>query len=64
MMIDEVVEKCKKHKQLILMIFLLGLFGYYLIWTISQPYNSCPDEGIYVSMFLNIILYQMEETRA
>ena len=46
MMIDEVVEKCKKHKQLILMIFLLGLFGYYLIWTISQPYNSCPDEGM------------------
>ena len=25
-------------------IFLIGLFCYYLIWTVSQPYNSCPDE--------------------
>ena len=46
MMMDEVLEKCKKHKQLILIIFLLGLFCYYLIWTVSQPYNSCPDEGM------------------
>ena len=38
MMIDEVVEKCKKHKQLILMIFLLGLFGYYLIYLDNPEY--------------------------
>ena len=44
MIMDEVVEKCKKHKQLILMIFLLGVFCYYLIWTISQPFDTCPDE--------------------
>ena len=46
MMMDEVLEICKKHKQLILIIFLLGLFCYYLIWTVAQPYNSCPDEGM------------------
>ena len=43
---DEVLEKCKKHKKTILTIFLFGIFCYYLIWTISQPYNTCPDEGM------------------
>ena len=41
---DKILEICKKNKKIIMAIFLIGLFGYYLIWTISQPYNSCPDE--------------------
>ena len=40
------MESCKKNKKIILAIFLFGLFCYYLIWTISQPYNTCPDEGM------------------
>ncbi len=43
---DELLESCKKNKKIILAIFLFGLFCYYLIWTISQPYNTCPDEGM------------------
>ena len=39
-------EKCRKHKSIILFIFLVCLFCYYFIWTISQPYNTCPDEGM------------------
>ena len=34
----------EKHKKIIILIFLIGLFCYYLTWTISQPYDSCPDE--------------------
>ena len=41
---DKILEICKKHKKIIMTIFLIGLFCYYLIWTVSQPYNSCPDE--------------------
>lgn len=41
---DKILEICKKNKKIIMAIFLIGLFGYYLIWTVSQPYNSCPDE--------------------
>ena len=41
---DKILEICKKHKKIIMTIFLIGLFFYYLIWTVSQPYNSCPDE--------------------
>ena len=41
---DKILEICKKNKKIIMAIFLIGLFCYYLIWTISQPYNSCPDE--------------------
>lgn len=43
---DKVLEICKKHKKAILAIFLLVIFCYYLIWTISQPFNTCPDEGM------------------
>lgn len=43
---DKILEICKKHKKIIMTIFLIGLFCYYLIWTVSQPYNSCPDEGM------------------
>lgn len=43
---DKVLEKCKKHKSLIIAIFLVCLFCYYFIWTTSQPYNSCPDESM------------------
>lgn len=43
---DEVLYKLRKNKRMALIIFLLGIFCYYLIWTISQPYNSCPDEGM------------------
>lgn len=39
-------EKCRKHKSIIIFIFLVCLFCYYFIWTISQPYNTCPDEGM------------------
>ena len=28
----------------IITLFLICIFFYYLIWTISQPFNSCPDE--------------------
>ena len=41
---DKILEICKKNKKIIMAIFLIGLFCYYLIWTVSQPYNSCPDE--------------------
>ena len=43
---DKVLEKCKKHKSVIIAIFLVCLFCYYFIWTTSQPYNSCPDESM------------------
>ena len=43
---DKILKICKKHKKIIMTIFLIGLFCYYLIWTVSQPYNSCPDEGM------------------
>ena len=43
---DKVLEKCKKHKSVIIAIFLVCLFCYYFIWTTSQPYNSCPDEAM------------------
>lgn len=42
--ITNFVEKCKKHKKLILGIFLIFVFSYFLIWTVSQPFNKCPDE--------------------
>ena len=41
---DKILEICKKNKKIIMTIFLIGLLCYYLIWTVSQPYNSCPDE--------------------
>ena len=41
---DKILEICKKNKKIIMTTFLIGLFCYYLIWTVSQPYNSCPDE--------------------
>ena len=41
---DKILEICKKNKKIVMAIFLIGLFCYYLIWTVSQPYNSCPDE--------------------
>ena len=43
---DKILEICKKNKKIVMAIFLIGLFCYYLIWTVSQPYNSCPDEGM------------------
>ena len=43
---DEIIEFYKKHKSAIIAIFLVCLFCYYFIWTISQPFNSCPDEGM------------------
>lgn len=43
---DKVIEFCKKHKSVIIAIFLICLFCYYFIWTTSQPYNSCPDESM------------------
>ena len=46
MKINEVFEKCKKHKKILISIFLITLFCYYLSWTISQPFNTCPDEGM------------------
>ena len=46
----EELEKSKKiyskHKKLILGIFLIFVFSYFLIWTVSQPFNKCPDEGM------------------
>ena len=41
---DKILEICKKNKKIVMAIFLISLFCYYLIWTVSQPYNSCPDE--------------------
>lgn len=41
---NKVLDMCKKHKTLLKTIFLICIFTYYLIWTVSQPYNSCPDE--------------------
>ncbi len=43
---DNVLEKLKKNKKLIIVLFLICIFSYYLIWTVSQPYNSGPDEGM------------------
>lgn len=43
---DKVIEFYKKHKSVIIAIFLVCLFCYYFIWTTSQPYNSCPDESM------------------
>ena len=53
---DKILEICKKNKKIIMAIFLIGLFCYYLIWTVSQPYNSCPDE----KMKLDICKYIAE----
>ena len=33
-------------KKIIITLFLICIFCYYLTWTISQPFNSCPDEGM------------------
>ena len=41
---NKVLDMCKKHKTLLKTIFLICIFAYYLSWTVSQPYNSCPDE--------------------
>ena len=43
---DKIIEFYKKRKSAIIAIFLVCLFCYYFIWTISQPFNSCPDEGM------------------
>lgn len=43
---DKIIEFYKKNKSAIIAIFLVCLFCYYFIWTISQPFNSCPDEGM------------------
>ena len=43
---DKVIEFYKKHKSVIIAIFLVCLFCYYFIWATSQPYNSCPDEAM------------------
>ena len=34
----------EKNKKIIMLLFLILLFCYYSIWTVSQPYDSCPDE--------------------
>lgn len=39
-----ILEKMKDNKKIIITLFLICIFFYYLIWTISQPFNSCPDE--------------------
>ena len=57
--INKFLEKCKKHKSIIILLFLICLFCYYLIWTISQPYNTCPDE----SMKWDICKYIYENNR-
>lgn len=44
--INSFLEKCKKHKSIIIFLFLICLFCYYFIWTVSQPYNTCPDESM------------------
>lgn len=44
MKINKILENLKKHKKVLIAIFLIAIFIYYLIWTISQPFNSCPDE--------------------
>ena len=41
---NNILDMCRKHKTLLKTIFLICIFAYYLIWTVSQPYNSCPDE--------------------
>lgn len=63
----KILEICKKHKKILMTIFLIGLFCYYLIWTVSQPYNSCPGEkrnGIFANILQNIIQYLTEENES
>lgn len=43
---NNIFEKLKKNKKLIIIFFLICIFCYYLLWTVSEPYNSCPDEGM------------------
>ena len=43
---NEVIEKLKKNKDKIQIVFLICLFFYYVIWVVAQPYNTCPDEGM------------------
>lgn len=42
----KILEKMKENKKIIITLFLICIFCYYLTWTISQPFNSCPDEGM------------------
>ena len=43
---NKVLEFLKKNKKSLTILFLIILFGYYLIWVVKQPFNSCPDEGM------------------
>ena len=42
----KILKKMKENKKIIITLFLICIFCYYLTWTISQPFNSCPDEGM------------------
>ena len=42
----KILEKMKENKKILITLFLICIFCYYLTWTISQPFNSCPDEGM------------------
>ena len=43
---EKVVDVLKKNRKKIEIIFIILIFAYYLIWNISQPYNSAPDEAM------------------
>lgn len=43
---NNILEKLNKNKRIIILLFLICIFCYYLLWTVSEPYNSCPDEGM------------------
>ena len=53
---DKILEICKKHKKIIMTIFLIGLFCYYLIWTVlaldKAPTQSVFFESISTSVIL------------
>ena len=50
---NKVLEFLKKNKKSLTILFLIILFGYYLIWVVKQPFNSCPDEGMKWDGFYN-----------
>ena len=43
---EKIIEQVKKNKKVLIGIFLVCVFGYYLIWVITQPFNMAPDEAM------------------
>ena len=43
---EKAIDIIKKNRKKIEIIFIILIFAYYLIWNISQPFDSAPDEAM------------------